>query len=236
MASDPVLSAIYAAADQNGVPRSLAVAIARVESGLNPRAVGDGGTSFGLYQLHQGGELGSLTPAQAFDPYTNASVSLRQVGAVLRQHPNADPGVIAAMAQRPANQGAYARAVDNVLGTPTPQAAAGATVGNLPATAQLASATDGGGGTNCAQWGWWDPRRWVCDGGQIGSSAFGVVIGPLNRIAATISAGVILFSALGMFLVGVILASGLPLVGGHRLPGFLLMGFAALLAFWTFHG
>ena len=234
MSSDPVISAIYAAADQNGVPRQLAIAIARVESGLNPRAVGDGGTSFGLYQLHQGGELGSLTPSQAFDPYTNASVSLRQVGAVYRQHPNADPGTIAAMAQRPANQAAYARAVDNVLGTPTVQAAGGATVGSLT-TAQLAS-DSGGGGSNCAQYSWFDPRRWVCDGGQAVTGAYGVLIGPLNTIAAAINTGVILIGALGMFLTGVVLASGLPLIGGHRLPGFLLMGFAALIAFWAFHG
>jgi hypothetical protein len=44
------------------------------ESGGNPNAVGDGGTSFGLFQLHKGGLLGSLTPQQARDPITAAKV------------------------------------------------------------------------------------------------------------------------------------------------------------------
>jgi murein DD-endopeptidase MepM/ murein hydrolase activator NlpD len=38
--------------------------------------VGDQGTSFGAYQLHQGGALGSLSPQAAFDPYTNAMAVL----------------------------------------------------------------------------------------------------------------------------------------------------------------
>lgn len=95
-----------------GLDPRLAVADAMVESGLNPQAVGDGGTSFGLYQLHQGGELGSLTPSQAFDPATNAHVALSTMAQVAQAHPGWSPGQIAAAAQRPADPAAYAAKVD----------------------------------------------------------------------------------------------------------------------------
>lgn len=104
-------------ADQYGVNPNLAIADASVESNLNPTAVGDNGTSFGLFQLHRGGELGNLTPQQAFNPVTNASVALAQFAAVQKANPGlTDPGVIAALAQRPANPVAYAQAVDAKMG------------------------------------------------------------------------------------------------------------------------
>ena len=40
-----------------GIDPLAAIAVAQVESQLNPRAVGDNGTSFGPFQLHQGGAL-----------------------------------------------------------------------------------------------------------------------------------------------------------------------------------
>ena len=95
-----------------GVDPRLAIAMAQQESGLDPHAVGDHGTSYGLYQLHQGGELGNLTPTSAFDPTTNASVALAEVARVAKTHPGASPGQIAALAQRPADPTAYAAAVD----------------------------------------------------------------------------------------------------------------------------
>lgn len=98
-----------------GVPADLAIATAQVESGLDPNAVGDSGTSFGLFQLHQGGELGSLTPQQAFDPRTNAQVALSEFAQVQQQHPGADPGWIAAWSQRPADPSGYASKVDAAL-------------------------------------------------------------------------------------------------------------------------
>jgi hypothetical protein len=51
------------------------IAVALNESSLNPTAVGDGGTSFGLFQLHQGGALGSHSKAWAFDPVNNATAA-----------------------------------------------------------------------------------------------------------------------------------------------------------------
>lgn len=110
-----IVEIITAIAQELGVPPILAVADAQVESGLNPLAVGDQGTSFGLFQLHEGGELGNLTPQQAFDPTTNASVALREFALVEQQHPGLDPGWIAALAERPADQPGYAAKVDAAI-------------------------------------------------------------------------------------------------------------------------
>lgn len=48
---DEIISAL---AKKEGVPASLAVAVAKRESSLNPGAVGDGGKAIGLFQLHAG--------------------------------------------------------------------------------------------------------------------------------------------------------------------------------------
>lgn len=113
-----VVSIINSVADALGVPRNLAQAIARRESGLNPYAVGDKGTSFGLFQLHRGGELGKLSPAQAFDAATNATVALTQVRAVMAKYQGQglSGGEIAALAQRPADAAGYAAAINKDLG------------------------------------------------------------------------------------------------------------------------
>lgn len=110
-----VESIINTEALKNKVDPRLALAYILNESGGNPYAIGDQGTSFGLAQLHQGGELGNLTPAQAFNPTTNLDVSLAEVASVQQANPGlTDPGVIAAKAQRPANQQAYAATVDSL--------------------------------------------------------------------------------------------------------------------------
>lgn len=93
----------------------IAVATMHQESGGNAQAVGDNGTSFGLFQLHQGGELGNLTPEQAFDAETNATVAITVMAQVLKANPNASPGRIAAMAQRPADPTGYAASVDSAV-------------------------------------------------------------------------------------------------------------------------
>ncbi|HEY9731011.1 MAG TPA: transglycosylase SLT domain-containing protein [Drouetiella sp.] len=94
-----------------GVDPVVAVAAMLVESGGNPRAVGDHGHSFGLFQLNSRGELAQhhLTPNQAFDPVTNAQVALSYFQ---RGHVN-NPGAVAAAAQRPADRADYARKVNS---------------------------------------------------------------------------------------------------------------------------
>ncbi len=116
-ANPGIVADITAVAKQMGVDPQLALATAYHESGFNPQSVGDQGTSFGLFQLHRGGELGSLTPQQAFDPITNARVALSQFASVQKQTGTSnDPGFIAASAQRPADPGAYNKAIDQLLG------------------------------------------------------------------------------------------------------------------------
>jgi hypothetical protein len=128
--SDPynVSGTIASVASAEGVPPALAVADAEVESGLDPYAVGDKGTSFGLFQLHEGGELPSdwsqweqgpegPIPTNAADPSQNAQVALSHMAEVYASEPGADPGQIAADAQRPQDKAGYAAQVDKDLAT-----------------------------------------------------------------------------------------------------------------------
>lgn len=112
-----IIGIIEQVANQQGVSPATAVATSSVETGgsFNPNDVGDNGTSFGLFQLHKGGELGSLTPQQAFNPTTNATVALSHMAAVQAQNPNLSPGALAAAAQRPANPAAYASEVNALV-------------------------------------------------------------------------------------------------------------------------
>lgn len=126
--SSQIYNIIDTTASESGVDPTLALATAQQESGFNPYAVGDGGTSFGLYQLHQGGLLGSMPPSQATDPQANATKAIANIAGIHNAYPFiTDPGTIAAMAQRPANPTAYAQAVDKRIndiqtkGLPTAQ-------------------------------------------------------------------------------------------------------------------
>ena len=101
---------------QGADPRT-AIAMMLVESGGNERSVGDQGSSFGLFQLHQGGMLtaAGLTPEQALDPRTNAGVALQSLASYAKSRPNASPGEIAAASQRPADPTGYASRVNAML-------------------------------------------------------------------------------------------------------------------------
>ena len=112
-ADQGTINVIVDRANAYGVDPILAIATAYQESGLNTHAVGDGGTSFGLYQLHQGGELGNLTPDQAFDGWTNADVALSTFAQFGPGSRYATPGAWAAASQRPADPVGYAASVDN---------------------------------------------------------------------------------------------------------------------------
>ena len=97
-------------ARSKGVDPVTAVAAMLVESGGNSKAVGDNGSSFGLFQLHRGGELGSMSPEQAYDPRTNAEVALSVFAKNKGKY--SDPGHLAAASQRPANPEHYAQMVN----------------------------------------------------------------------------------------------------------------------------
>jgi hypothetical protein len=95
-------------AKKMGVDPATAIAAMLVESGGNAHAIGDHGTSFGLFQLHRGGELGKMSPNQAYDPETNAKVAL----SYFKKGEQQNPGAMAAAAQRPADRAGYARKVN----------------------------------------------------------------------------------------------------------------------------
>ena len=103
-------------AREYGVDPVLAVADAIHESNLNAgNATGDGGTSFGLYQLHVNGELpadwnpGAPNHAKAFDPEANARIALARFRDLKGKYSG---GELAFHAERPANEGAYVKAVE----------------------------------------------------------------------------------------------------------------------------
>ena len=118
---------------------NLALATAYQESGFNPRAVGDSGHSVGLFQLHDQGEGAGMGESR-YDPETNARRALSEFVSLWKTNPNiaSDPGAWAAQSQRPADQGAYALAVDgwlNEIGAgkiPTAHIGPAGLAGNLP--------------------------------------------------------------------------------------------------------
>ena len=99
-------------AKELGVDPKLAVAMMLVESQGNHKSIGDKGTSFGLFQLHIGGQLtdAGLSPDQALNPRTNALVSLSNLAKIDDRY--ADKGTAAAKSQRPARPRQYALKVN----------------------------------------------------------------------------------------------------------------------------
>lgn len=116
-AQQSVVNSIIAVANKLHVNPRTAVADAYVESKFNATAVGDNGSSFGIFQLHRGGELGSLTQQQAFDPTVNATTALTVFAS--NQGTYSDPGLLAAKSQRPADPSGYALKVDQLYNDPT---------------------------------------------------------------------------------------------------------------------
>jgi len=73
---------VEAVAVQYGVPIAIWEDVAYAESGYNPKAIGDQGTSFGLFQLHIGGQLPSQydsNPTPVFDPGLNARYAMPSI-------------------------------------------------------------------------------------------------------------------------------------------------------------
>lgn len=95
-------------APKHGADPLLVLAVIEVESNFDPKAKGDGGTSFGLFQLHEGGALGSHTAEWAYDPRNSIEDGCSRLA-------SARTGTDAANVQRPANKPDYARKVDAAL-------------------------------------------------------------------------------------------------------------------------
>jgi hypothetical protein len=104
------------------------IATSKVESGWDPNQIGDGGTSFGLYQHHIGGAGGSTRDSA--DDYLNPVKSISERAKWFKKN-NITDGEGAYRLQRPANHGDYVSKVNAALGS----------IGNVaPTTGALPSA------------------------------------------------------------------------------------------------
>jgi len=79
-ATNPIEADIASAAAGYNVPAWIPIDIAQTESSLNPQALGDytngKPTSFGLFQLHWGGQGTGYTEQQLFDPVLNSQIAM----------------------------------------------------------------------------------------------------------------------------------------------------------------
>lgn len=109
--SDPrVIAWIKKAARETGADPVAMLADSLVESNAELGHVGDGGTSFGPYQFHVGGALGSHTPAWAnsYEAVLNRAQEFARLGV--------HGGAGAYAVQRPADRAGYTAKVDSRLG------------------------------------------------------------------------------------------------------------------------
>jgi hypothetical protein len=75
--------AAQAASGASETALELALAVTGPESGFDPAAVGDGGTSFGLTQLHWGGLGTGYDAATLLDPVRNLAIAMAAIDARL---------------------------------------------------------------------------------------------------------------------------------------------------------
>ena len=82
MSQQSILAAIKPITDQYNVPSRIVATIIQVESNWDPNALGDNGTSYGLFQLHTPGGQGDRAiadgykPADLYDPALNARYAM----------------------------------------------------------------------------------------------------------------------------------------------------------------
>jgi hypothetical protein len=95
-------------AQKTGADPLVLLAMFDQEAGMNPGAIGDHGTSFGLEMLHIGGALGTHTKAWALNPVNAITDAARRLA-------HARTGADVAAIQRPADPKGYARSIDAKL-------------------------------------------------------------------------------------------------------------------------
>lgn len=77
-----IFNAVHPIAEQNGVPDAIWETVAQVESGFNQDALGDNASSFGLFQLHIGGQFPQAflnNPTALDDPALNAQYAMPDI-------------------------------------------------------------------------------------------------------------------------------------------------------------
>lgn len=82
--SNAALAAIAAAAKKYNLDPKAMAAVAKVESGLRPGAIGDGGHAFGLFQFNNAGGVitGEKNPKKFLDPNFNAMEAARHIASI----------------------------------------------------------------------------------------------------------------------------------------------------------
>lgn len=142
-----------------GLDPAAGVAVAFNESGLNPTAVGDHGTSYGALQLHQGGALGSHNQAWANNPANDAQLAAQALVAAGGQklHGTALQQLMTKVFERPANPTGdnnpanYQNALSILKGLGLNAPASASSLANTAGAAQAATTSVGGsGGSNAA--------------------------------------------------------------------------------------
>lgn len=81
MGLSDIFPAIEPIAQQYGVPENIWESVAQMESSYNPSAVGDLGTSFGVFQIHIGGQANNAlnagyTKQDLLNPKVNATFAM----------------------------------------------------------------------------------------------------------------------------------------------------------------
>lgn len=189
MAYDPkVLQALRdnAARFSNAADREAYVAAAIVESGLNPRAVGDGGQSGGLFQEYSQGRGAGIPMSERFNPVGNAR---RAADEFLRYQGKYSGPELAYRAQRPADHSGYLSKLRAATAQARQILAGGApSAGGQPAVAQPIAEPQGTSGLAPQQTGV-DPIMSALTSGKTGTRqtaalAQGVVAAALSHAGA----------------------------------------------------
>lgn len=150
--SNQIANIIVQQARKTGADPLTLLATAIVESGLNPRALGDQGTSYGIFQMRVNG-AGGTTHEQArryYDPLLSAENRARHFR-------GGSGGAFAASVQRPFDPSGYARKVDAVIAQlkagkhPASIALKGGTLNAPVATSGGMRAPSGDGGSSSRQ-------------------------------------------------------------------------------------
>lgn len=124
-ANSVAVTAIKKAAQKYGIDPAAMIAVSRAESGLNPKAIGDGGHAFGLFQFNNAGGVitGQANPERYLDPGFNAMEAARHIATIKGIHGARGKDAVALIVnkfERPANpQGEIQRATGYLSGLQT---------------------------------------------------------------------------------------------------------------------
>lgn len=85
MAQNSIQQKVKKYSDENHIPAWIVGDIVQVESQGNPNAVGDNGSSYGLLQLHYGGQGNGYTEQQLLNPSENLKIGIPPIAKAYQQ-------------------------------------------------------------------------------------------------------------------------------------------------------